>query len=654
MMAMLRRQGEIRRRAAVWQCLWAAFAAAACEGPLLAHGGMYRGPPPFPAVPNPGGGPYTPGLIGTPAGPKSTGPVTGGRPDITDDSSWEVWWEFNKDSFLLLRAAVHQGVVSGSDEFFLGTKRGMLAREALAPTAADRHDLAPILAKLLQQERQRDMSTACLVALAKLGVESGPDLDPQLLYASQLRTRDQEVRETAALTFGIDGAAAGLAPMLALVRDDAEGRVLSGSERVPERTRAFAAYGLGLLAHRRRDVEVSQQVHDALAPLLMRADLGHNLRVAAVSGLGLLGLDPARPKDKRLLWATLGELWRFYDADFGRGGELVQAHAPAAVARLLGRGNGPDHAAAKTKLMAELEQGRRSPNVLRAAALALGDLALPEAVAPEDAAVVRQLLRCWQGSGDQMARRFAVIALGRIGGASCQQALLKVYGGALKATERPWLALALGVCAFRARQDGAVDEALVRPLLYDFTTQQNKDLQAALAVALGLAGCRDAADPMAELLTRSEGDEHLAGYLCVGLALLEHRAAVSQLSAIAQRSLRRPFLLMQACVALGRLGDKTAVPLLLARMREGDNAAGLAALAQAVGAIGDRHSIEPLQRLAADRTQPALVRAFVAAAMGAIGDKDELPWNACLAADVNYAAAVETLTDGCLGVLDIL
>jgi len=632
-----------------------ALAAGVCASPLLAHGGMYRGPPPFPAVPNPGGGPLKPGLVGTPAGPKSSGPVTGNRPDITDDSSWEVWWEFNKDWFLQIRAAVHQGcVVSGSDEFFLGTKRGMLEREALAPTAADRREIAPLLAKLLQQERQRDMSTACLVALAKLGVEAGPDLDPQRLYAALLRSPDQEVRETAALAFGIDGAAAGLAPLLALVRDDAEGRALAGSERVPERTRAFAAYGLGLLAHRRRDVEVSQQAHDVLVPLLMRADAGHNLRVAAVSALGLLGLDPARPRDKRILWTTLGELWRFYDADLGRGDELVQAHVPAAVARLLGRGTGADQAAAKAKLAAELEQGRRSPNVLRAAALALGDLALPEAAAPEDAAVVRQLLRCWQFGGDQMARRFAVIALGRIGGAACQQALLKLYSATIKATERPWLALALGVCAFSARQEGEVDQALVRPLLADFTTQQNKDLQAALAVALGLAGSREAADPMVELLTRSEGDEHLAGYLCVGLALLEHRAAVPELSAAAQHSLRRPFLLMQASVALGRLGDKTTAPLLLARMREGDNVAGLAAMAQALGAIGDRRSLDPLQHLATDRTQSALVRAFVAAAVGAIGDKDDLPWNACLAADVNYAAAVETLTDGSLGVLDIL
>src|SRR5262249_37520426 len=160
--------------------------------------------------------------------------------------------------------------------------------------------------------------------------------------------------------------------------------------------------------------------------------------------------------------------------------------------RLLGRGNGADQAAAKAKLVADLEQGKRSPSVLRAAALALGDLALPEAVAPEDAAVVRQLLRCWQVGGDQMARRVGGIALGRIGGAACQQALLKLYGATIKATERQWPALALGMCGFSARQDGAVDQDLVRPLLYDFTTQQNKDLQAALAVALGLAGGREA------------------------------------------------------------------------------------------------------------------------------------------------------------------
>lgn len=364
---------------------------------------MYRGPPPFPATPPPGGGPLDPGLIGTPAGPRTAGPVTGSRAMVADDSSWQVWWEFNKDPFLQVRAAGPQVPMTGSDEYFLGATRSVLVREALLPTATDRRErIAPVLLRLLHDDPNRDMVTACLVGLAKLGVDA-PALDLRQVFASWLRRSDQEVRETAALAFGIDGRSGGLASLLALVRDDAEGRRLVDGARVPERTRAFAAYGLGLLAHRSSDPALQQQVHDVLAPLLS-GEVGRELRVGAVSALGLLALDPARSRDKRLLWTTLAALWRFHDSDLGRGDELLQSHVPAAVARLLGRGNGPDHAAAKAKLMAELG-GKRSASIQRAAALALGALAMPVAAAPEDVAVQQQMLHYWQHGNDQQARR---------------------------------------------------------------------------------------------------------------------------------------------------------------------------------------------------------------------------------------------------------
>lgn len=632
--------------AAVWLPV-AAFAVA----PLPAHGGQYRGPGPTPIVP-PMSARIVPAAIGTPTGPTTPGPTTGSRPAVADDTSWQVWWEFNKDPFLQLRVAVHEGPVTGSDDYFLGASRAVTARDAMAPTAADRRDLiAPVLARLLQSEHHRDIATACLVGLAKVGLDAPPDVDLPVLFAQRLQRDDQEVRETAALAFGIDGRSAGVATLAGLVRDDAGGRRLLGNETVPERTRAFAAYGLGLLARRSHDSAVKQAVHDVLAPLLDKTQSpSRDLRAAAVLGLGLLAPDREVAADKRLLWQTLGELWSYYDADLGRGEELLQAHVPTAVGRLLGRGDSQDHQQAVARLAAELGgKSRRNVNVQQSAAQALGMIATAD-----DAEVGKQLVRYYQDGSNQQARRFALIALARIGGAANRDELLRLYGPARKAIEKPWVAIALGICAFAARQRGELDLGIGRLLLDELGSQQNDDLQAALAVAVGLSGHAEAGPRVQELLLANEREETLAGYLCVSLALLGDRSAVPTLSAVVQRSLHRPFLLMQAAVALGRLGDKTATPLLQEMMRDNDSAAALAALASALGYIGDRRSIEPLARMATDKELTKLARSFIAAALGGVGDKDDMPFNTCLAVDGNYAAAVETLTDGRAGVLDIL
>jgi hypothetical protein len=105
--------------------------------PVHAHGGQYRGPgdvvPPSPGGGGGTGGPAGP-TTGGPAGPERagpSGPTTGGpagprrvalpaRPaqkrgappagrgvDIEDDlTTWNYWWEFNKDPFIRLKDAV--------------------------------------------------------------------------------------------------------------------------------------------------------------------------------------------------------------------------------------------------------------------------------------------------------------------------------------------------------------------------------------------------------------------------------------------------------------------------------------------------------------------------------------------------------------------
>ena len=173
---------------------------------------------------------------------------------------------------------------------------------------------------------------------------------------------------------------------------------------------------------------------------------------------------------------------------------------------------------------------------------------------------------------------------------------------------------------------------------------QNPSVQGALAVALGLTGHAAAGPRLQRLLRERENDETLAGYLCIGVAMLGDPTVVPMLGDILQRSRRRPFLLLQAAVGLGRLGDRGANEQLLTMMRDSDSTAVLAALANAIGQIGDRRAIEPLVAMTTDNELTKLSRAFVAAALGGVGDGPVLPWNLPLSRDSNYGAPVDTLS----------
>src|SRR5262249_40193653 len=102
------------------------------------------------------------------------------------------------------------------------------------------------------------------------------------VLARYLRERDQEVRETAALCFGIAGlhAPADVQLLLDLALDTAAGRSACDLARVDDRTRAFAVYALGLLPPVLTGYQ-RLQVLARTAPLLATAATGRNVKVAA-------------------------------------------------------------------------------------------------------------------------------------------------------------------------------------------------------------------------------------------------------------------------------------------------------------------------------------------------------------------------------------
>jgi HEAT repeat protein len=642
------------------------FAVLALSLPALAHGGSYRGPTmPSGGVPPAGGAPPA-APVAPPPGPGSGAGATGAGPSIPDAVSWQVWWEFNKDPYVQ-QTSGPRGPTTGSDDFYLGQRRAEAWVDTLLPSEADLRDrVVPAIVALLEAETNRDIQTACLMALGKMGAEA-PGIDLEQVIAARLSRDDQEVRETAALALGVTGRTKAMPLLFALLRNDPEGKRLCRKENVDDRMRAFAAYGLGLLARRDENAQRKQQVHDVLWAVLNEKGLKHrDLRTALVTALGLL-CDPMRGSHKRLAWLTVEELLEWYQRDEGRGDEAIQAHAPVAIARLLGRGDSQLHDRCKQHFVATLNAtDKRSNPILQSAAIALGILALPVDAAgagaggeSADAMVARALRTYWEKGHDRLARAFAIMALGRIGGAANRTWLLDAYQRGNRTLERPWAALALGlIAADRIAVDGGeaneADAMVASILMDDLPVTRKPETQGALAVALGLTGYQPAGTTLQRLLRDGEHDETLAGYYCIGLALLGDVASVPTLSAILERSQRRPFLLLQSAVGLGRLGDRTANDRLLAMLEKSESVAVLSALANAIGQIGDRRAIDPLIAMSKDKELTKLSRAFVAAALGGVADRSTVPWNLPLSRDCNFGAPVDTLSNGATGVLDIL
>ncbi|MCR9247048.1 MAG: HEAT repeat domain-containing protein [bacterium] len=672
-----------------------------------AHGGQYRGPgdvvPPSPGGGRGGGGPSGP-TTGGPSGPSApgpsgpttpgaSGPSTGGPSgpsgggaaqtgqrgiQLTDDlTRWEFWWEFNKDPFIRLREAVQAaGPQTGSDDFYLGGGRKSDAKDSLRPTEEQiMGEILPALKRSLDDtlERDFDIISSCMVAMAKIGKDH-PDFKLYDVFSSRLKANNQEIRETAALSLGIAGIT-GLADkqmdlLAGLVKDDDLGRKTSEASQVNERTRSFAAYGLGLAAYSTTNLALKRKAFDALQSILTAKEKSaRNMRVAAIHGLSLLNLDTDSEESTKLLDEAVEVLENYYMKKMGPGDQLIQSHCPTAIAKLIGKNHKrADHF---KELFAKdlLRKGkikRTSRDIWRSCALALGQLVRPnndkDKKANPDVEYNKILLDSWHDSKDMQTRFFSMLALGQIGGELNRSTILKEFDKS-KSLEKPWCALALGVYSFykyeaQKAQSGEIEpEELIGETLYDeFRATKQPNLLASLAVAMGLNQYQEAADRMREKMLATVAQEDLSGYLCIGLALMNDTKSTTDIRRVVQESVRRPDLLKQAAIALGKLGDKRVADDLQKLMAEegSGNLAKLSAIASALGFIGDQRSVAPVKAMLEDTSLGQLSRAFAAVALGGIADKELLPWNSKIAVNTNYRAAVETLTNRTSGILDIL
>ena len=621
------------------------------------------------------------------AGGATSGPATGTGAPTTGQGSWSDWWELNRGSFLDLKRHLYSAAVAtGSEEFFLGhgVRAGLPA--TLRPTQAQIEQIVvPALLRALEREESVDIVTGALMALAKIGgnrEEAGRG-DLARILAEHLDDGSQEVRETAALALGALGDAAARAALTSLLRDDSSGRSLVGKTRVEDRTRAFAAFGLGLYGRRCTNPVLRAEVARELAAVLKRGPRATpDLEVACVTALGLVGHLPQvlhRPHDtgdtdaqpavaaaptastvevERRVVLLLGIL------DDGHRHKFVRAHVPAALARLHEELQ-PDARALRelirARLLARIELRTKDERVVVQGAL----LALGEIGSADDAEIRAALFAVHANAAGTGERQFALVALARAGGRGVgagaaegsrevTKLLVKSLGNGPQA-RRAWAALALGVQAHRMRSSGrAPSTAAVQALRATLAKATEPELVAAAAVGLGLTGDSESAKLLLKKLEQVSVDS-ARGSICEGLGLLGAREAIETLQGVVADSEFRPFLLARASVALALLGGADAVPLLIEMLGSARSLAGQAGIAAALGTIGDVRSLPPLAAFLGDARKTTTARAFAAVALGVASDTAPLPWNEPLRVGVQYRAATVTLIGGTgRGVLEIL
>lgn len=666
----------------------------------LAHGGTYRGP--GDTVPGGGGGgggggsaPTGPGGAGSPTGgggrggtgaptppgvptggPGGTrGPVLTGPPTEVDLSTWEFWWGFNKAPYLDLRAAIHGGAnVTDIESIFQGPGATEQARDTYKPSHETvRGRIVPALLRALESEKANDIVTGALVALARIGDERREDGTTE--FGERIRQflgdPNQEIAETAALALGILADAEAIPVLQSLLRDTPDARKLVGRGEVPYRTRAFAAYGLGLVGN----AAVSRETRREIVRTLMGfVDEGRSstrdVQVASLLGIGLVpidvvpeeigvsSVDPTASRQSQVRWVArvLADEHRPW---------IVRAHAPQVLGKLLaGCPTATRDEIAGRLLDLTDERSKTQDQVQQGCVIALGMIGDSDAD-PGDVRIRERLLKITRGH-DYQSSHLGLIALAQIAGrrgagekpgqgrtAITEHLLDTMTRG--RSADRPWAGLAIGVMEHALAASGEEPSMIARRALREALAQAGNPMDlGAFAIGAGIAGDREAA---ALLRTKfaNTSEETARGYVAVAIGLVGERAAVDEIRAVVRESRFRPGLLRETAIALGLLGDKELVPELVLMLQEASSLSVQAAIATALGFIGDSRSVDPLVLLLERKDVTPSARGFAAVALGLVADKEPNPWNSKISVDVNYRAATTTLTGaGATGVLDIL
>jgi len=667
-------------------------------------GGGWKKVPPV--TTNPGGGEPGPPKSGRP-GPRAAQPAGPARPaprptsparpsgapkrsggaasspgspsdSVADLGSWRYWWRFNRGPYLDLKNRLDEaGTVTGSDAFYLG--RGETARVAgRRPGARRVHgEVAPLLRELLATEDTSHILTSSMLALAKFGEDPSATETPTIArIESFLPHGNVTVSEVAALSLGILGDPAAASSLAHVLLDDEAGRALCGTSRVSVRVRAFAAYALGVLGQRQEREDVRRFVVSTLARAF-EADGAFDVQVACLLAVGLVPLEPARTGDGalRALASEPGPAsrsrqdqiaWCLRQLDSGAGAYLVDAHVPTTLGRLLA--DVPEDAPFRVAVVERLidaigPRSKGSRELRQSAAQALGRLA--DADADElDRRVRAALVAVQEHEADRLARGFALMSLGQIGGrpgpGDDALAALPEIRATLARTfargetfARAWAALAIGVLERALADRGHVpSDEMLAALRRGLERERSPERMGALCIALGIAQDERAAATLVERL--DEVDPETRVYAVLALGMIGARESLEQLDGLLEASKYQPRLVWATAIAMALMRDSGVVTRLVGLLEQSSSLITRGGVCFALGHVGDASAVTALLELSRDEDTPDVARGIAIEALGIVGERDALPWNTVLSVGTNYAANPATLSDSATtGVLDL-
>jgi HEAT repeat protein len=604
-------------------------------------------------------------MPGNPAQPRSP---RGNGVTADDAGSWRVWWTLNHDQFI--DVAAHAPIASSD-----GGHSGVLAE-----ARADAYErLAPIVTRVIEQEKNEILLGRALIALAKLGenprIANSREVYKQILpFVSSDKSH---VAESAAVALGIlghDDAVMALSQFATL----APNGQTTGSQA--DRVRTFALYGLGLVARDAKREDVRRVATSRLCAIFS-AEQGTavDVKVACLQALSLipLGSDTqgmmamAMPgKDGEIPSASRSaELeWVLRVLDTPTDATWVRAQAATTAARLCA--DQPEssklRARVADRLMETLSGSSHDAIAMRqSAALALGQIGDSDNDA-RDVEIRSALTDAALSNSDQATRYYSLMSLAqvasrpgglatdpeRLAAAKETRSLLLKRVTSGSESERAWTAISVGVFEYRLRQAGAEASAESgRALLSLLADTRSAEVRGAACMALGLAGYTDAKQELIEQLKSADGN--VRGFAALSLGMLGIREAAPALEKVLDKAEGSPEVYVPVSEGLAMLGAPVGERLVKSLVSGLSLESELAACV-ALGRTGGTRAVQPLSDLVGDSTGTAWVRAVAVEALGSIGDHGATRWNARYAYDVNFLALPLTATAPNFdGVLDL-
>jgi HEAT repeat protein len=666
--------------------------------PADAHGGNFRGPngavppglrppgdptpppPPPPPSPPPTGEPTETPNVPPPHEPPPTPPTGNPYPELPETSgnprktatigfeNWTFWWGYNKDDILNLKEAIYRLRITRDHPFGggLGLRQGNLADATRLTDRQVKDIVIPALLWAMDPANRQhpDTESAAYLALAK--VTDDPAHVRRIKAAVVDRTRDQIVRESAALALGLLRRGEGRRGFDARELDGARDfcfDVFSDAKH-ETRTRAFAMYAVGLLGDQPTDRGAPASGETGGAPAsariweLLKAGIGRfpdpDLPVALLLALSLQREDTVPPHMTEAL-AACAVKGRLFKEDVP---DLVQAHAALALGRV------GDDLAVEPMLNA-LTLRSTSRHVKYSAAIALGRLGR-RVDGPRRAQIAKELVKAIDDASDASTKNFAIVSLAYLVSADVASQRTDVVDSKARvadtlvavaekgaAVQRPFGALALGLIgrAIGERPDLEVYgrlrgriEAVLREGLSD--PRLDKRTRGGFAISLGLLGDAGSVPTLAGLVSRPTEDPELRGYSAVALGMIGDasrdvvRALVDALRERSSEELR-----LQCATGLGLLSQPGTVPLLAKELDEADTQAVQGQIVLALAKIGDAGAVAPLVDLLKNPQKPDLTRALATAGLGLVGDLEPVPSLVRISKDVNYRATTNALDE---------